>query len=226
MAPEENVDRFIERLKAIYDDCMRNRPTDGTRAKGATYYVSLASEATEEIIDIGEPAVAPLIAALPAAGDIEPWLILTLSRIGDRRAFEPLSAHLADGPFVCFAARAHALGKLGDTRAVAPLIDVLDHADEYARQEHEENQARWRRHGFYGFLDKTIGRLLCRSMERFILTTSASNYRSRAASALGILGDSRAIPVLQRYTDNSEETVRKVVGKALVRLQTTQSESA
>jgi HEAT repeat protein len=79
----------------------------------------------DECVQIGAPAVAPLIAMLkdilagPRAGAAE-----TLGRIGDRRAVESLIASLKDEEIEVIQAAAGALGKIGDARAVEPLVYV------------------------------------------------------------------------------------------------------
>src|SRR5262249_45132404 len=81
--------------------------------------------AAKQLVAIGEPAVAPLLAALDANPFIHtlPILIRTLGDIGDLRTVEPLlAASQQPNPHVRQAA-AKALGRIGDPRAIQPLID-------------------------------------------------------------------------------------------------------
>src|SRR5262249_32355704 len=75
-------------------------------------------------------AVEALIKALhDPAREVCHQAILALEHFGDQQAVEPLIALLQDSYFVYDTARL--LGKLGDARAVGPLMEALKHADSY-----------------------------------------------------------------------------------------------
>jgi HEAT repeat protein len=87
--------------------------------------------ATRALIQIGQPAVEPLIATLGESyWSVRGAAAEALGAIGDARAVKPLIAALGDSdPFVRRAA-AEALGAIGDARAVEPLIAALKDREE------------------------------------------------------------------------------------------------
>jgi HEAT repeat protein len=78
--------------------------------------------ATESLVEIGAPAVEPLIAALKN-DNVSLVAAEVLGEIGDTQAVEPLIAALKDDKVSHVAAQA--LGKIGDVGAVEPLITAL-----------------------------------------------------------------------------------------------------
>jgi hypothetical protein len=80
--------------------------------------------AIQALVEVGEPAVEPLIAALQKKnfkGAAE-----ALGQIGDARAVEPLIAMLeSKGQYGEKVAAVQALGRIGDTRAIEPLVVML-----------------------------------------------------------------------------------------------------
>lgn len=92
--------------------------------------------AAEALVEIGDPAVEPLIAALKNERDkVRQSAAKALGRIGDPRAVEPLIAALQDDHGHVRELSARALGSIGDPRAVEALIAVLQGKDyEYVRE--------------------------------------------------------------------------------------------
>ena len=85
--------------------------------------------AIESLVEIGEPAVEPLIQALKDEDSfVREGAAEALGKIGDKRAVEPLINALKDEDRDVREAAAEALGEIGDKRAVEPLIHVLDYA--------------------------------------------------------------------------------------------------
>lgn len=85
--------------------------------------------AAEALVKIGQPAVAPLIAALGTVDDsANAAAVDALVKIG-RPAVEPLVAALKHSRSDVREAAAAALGQIGDTRAVEPLVAALKHTD-------------------------------------------------------------------------------------------------
>ena len=91
----------------------------------------VAKKKWEEVAQLGEPAVEPLIREVKRLGHPEP--AKALSKIGEP-AVEPLIQLLEDlGGFVRFKA-VTALGDIGDARAVEPLTNVaLNDSDDSIR---------------------------------------------------------------------------------------------
>ena len=85
--------------------------------------------ARRALVRIGAPAVEPLIAALRGSRDWEVYMCdmsaQTLVDMG-ATAVEPLIAALGDEDMLVRWTAAEALGKIGDRRAVAPLVSALD----------------------------------------------------------------------------------------------------
>jgi HEAT repeat protein len=82
--------------------------------------------ATRALIQIGQPAVEPLIATLGESyWSVRGAAAEALGAIGDARAVEPLIAALKDREEGVERMAIRALGWIGDTRAIKPLIDVI-----------------------------------------------------------------------------------------------------
>ncbi|MCC7451480.1 MAG: HEAT repeat domain-containing protein [Anaerolineae bacterium] len=88
-----------------------------------------AWDTVQALVDIGQPAVEPLLKALHNPnGHIRLGAARVLGRIRDIRAVEPLIGTLKDVDQEVAGAAAQALGQLGDKRAVEPLIAVIPHS--------------------------------------------------------------------------------------------------
>jgi len=98
----------------------------------ALRHEDVRKEAAEALVNIGEPAVEPLIQALKDEySDVREEAARALGRIGDKRAVEPLIQALKDNIDVQRRA-AWALRKIGEP-AVEPLIQALKDEDWYVR---------------------------------------------------------------------------------------------
>ncbi len=93
---------------------------------GALYWI--AKEKWDRCIQIGSPAVEPLITALK---DGNPNAAIALGQIGAVQAVEPLITALKDGNSDVRQAAATALGHIGDVQAVEPLITALNDDNSY-----------------------------------------------------------------------------------------------
>lgn len=105
----------------------------GQDASGAAYWA--VRRKWDKCIEIGAPAVAPLIVALKDSyGYMREGAAQALGQIGDARAVESLSAALKDRDWDVGNAAAAALVKIGDARAVEPLIAALTDSDSEIRR--------------------------------------------------------------------------------------------
>lgn len=129
-----------------------------------------------------------------------------LVNLGDR-GFEALISALADADALVRESAAGALGKIGDERAVGPLIGALSDADEKGRVRRDAAQA--------------LGRIGDeRAVEPLIgaLSDAGGYVRRRAAWALGEIGDARAVEPLIGALSDAEEAVRYRAALALGRI--------
>jgi HEAT repeat protein len=85
----------------------------------------LQSKAAQSLIELGEPAVLPLIVVLKTDLHRAAWAARILGEIKDPRAVVSLCEVLKSGRGPDEEA-AEALGKIGDVRAVEPLCEVLE----------------------------------------------------------------------------------------------------
>lgn len=91
---------------------------------GALYWI--AKQEWDKCVQIGAPAVGPLIAALEDANwRVRKGAAEALGQIGDPRAVKRLTAALKDEHSGVRQAAAEALGGIGDARAVEPLVTAL-----------------------------------------------------------------------------------------------------
>jgi HEAT repeat protein len=97
-------------------------------AAGATYWI--INRNWDRCVQIGEPAVGPLISALSEAdNDVCISIGKTLGQIGDPQSVQPLIEALRNkNKNVCTAA-AIALGQIGDADSIEPLIETLKDKD-------------------------------------------------------------------------------------------------
>ncbi|HEY3362704.1 MAG TPA: HEAT repeat domain-containing protein [Methanosarcina sp.] len=117
-------------LSSICSGCLGQDPLE---ARAEKLVGSLGDEnkdiayaSTYALIDIGEPAVAPLIEALKDENpQVRSFAALALGEIRDKKAVEPLIEILNDlSPEVRMNA-AYSLGEIGDVKAVEPLLKLL-----------------------------------------------------------------------------------------------------
>ncbi|MHB0870664.1 MAG: HEAT repeat domain-containing protein [Chloroflexota bacterium] len=93
-------------------------------------------DAAKALAKIGEPALAPLIAALASPKDsVRCATARALGGLGDRRAVSSLLDRLGDPEQRVISAAAEAVGQMGDPEAVEPLVAVLARRelDQYTR---------------------------------------------------------------------------------------------
>jgi len=145
-----------------------------------------------------QEAVPPLLDMLARAdkqSKLRRRIVSTLGSIGDRRAFDPLRAGLADDDAAMRMCCAGALASLGDQRALAPLVAMLDDADGPVRE----------------VTAGALGHLGNRGAVKPLLASLQDGYvnvRARAAQSLGELGDPSAVPPLIRALKDENEYVR------------------
>ena len=147
--------------------------------------------ALHALINIGEPAVEPLIKALKDANsEIRQRAANALGFLGDIRAVEPLIEVLNDTTIIQSNA-AGALGKIGDARAVEPLIEILTDEDKTVRLDAA------------GALGK-IGEPAVEPLIE-VLRSESSKVREIVADTLIKIGDAIAveplIEILNKYGD-------------------------
>ena len=91
--------------------------------------------AATSLIKAGEPAVAPLLAALEDEKyAVRQAAAMALGDVGDRRAVAGLVGRLGDASYEVRQAAAVSLGKLGAAEAVGSLIETMDDEHELVRK--------------------------------------------------------------------------------------------
>ncbi len=130
---------------------------------------------------------------------------ISLGRVGDERAVEPLIAALGDGNSDVRAAAAQALGKIGDPKAVEPLIIILRYDDAYSLA---RKQAIWA----LGMIGDA------RAVDPLISVLNNSGHpetQTLASEALGNIGDPRAVDPLIKALTDKDRFVRVSAAEAL-----------
>jgi HEAT repeat protein len=155
----------------------------------------IRQSAINALVQIGEPAVGPLIAELKSDNWASSSNAATaLGLIGDHRAVEPLIGAIAlhsKTKSVVHGAIVKALGQIGDQRAVEPLISVL--RDEANKAVHEE-------------AIKALSKIGSQALEPLIALLKDGNatVRAHAVKALGQTGDPRILEPLIAATKDSD----------------------
>jgi HEAT repeat protein len=165
------------------------------------------NQAVERLVELGEPAVLPLIEALERRSSS--LLIEALGRLRDPRAVAPVVAALTqENPHVRQAA-ATALGLIGDPQAVGPLIDSFR-----VKSGDTEDITAW--------LDATeaLARIGEPAVGPLIAALADENWlvQTSSAIALGQLGDLRAVVPLIVTLSDIELQVRLDATEALGKL--------
>ena len=173
----------------------------GQDESGAVHWV--VNHQWDKCVEIGAPAVAPLIAALKSSshkvrGAAEGALV----KIGTP-AVELLIAALKDCDSSIRLSAERALGQIGDARAVEPLIAALKDSGEFVRKE----------------AACALGRIGdARAVEPLVAVLKGSDYkdvRLEAACALGKIGDARAVEPLSAALKDSDKWLGKAAADAL-----------
>ena len=175
----ETIDALISRLREPEDDV---RPF------------------LEALIQIGAPAVDPLIAALADSDfDLRVNAIEALGEIGDARAVEPLLQALKVDA-ICISA-AVALCRVGDERGLDPLTNALADRNVFVRVNAVEALGQ-------------IGRANTIEPLIYALRDTAAEIRDSAVAALVRLGQPAVLPLIGAL-GNQHPSVRSCAARAL-----------
>ncbi len=187
--------------------------------------------AVKALVNIGEPAVEPLIEALKDGNANFRYMAAeALEEIGDRRAVEPLIEALKDKDFTVRGMAASALGNIKDARAVEPLIKALKDEGRTVRSSAAEalEKIAWQpkdnvEKAYYlialGQWDELV-KLGKPAVEPLIeaLKDKDSDVRSSAAEALGEIGNPCAVEPFIGALKDVEPRVRKAAFFALEKI--------
>lgn len=162
--------------------------------------------ATDALVQIGKPAIEPLISTLSNSdADVRRNTVIALGEIGDAHAVEPLVSALSDPDANVRYRAAIALGKIGEP-AVEPLVSAL--SDRVANVRYSTAYA--------------LQQIGIRAIEPLInaLSNPDANIRGSAAYALAEIGHTRAVePLINALRDPNEDVQGSAVD-ALERLAT------
>jgi HEAT repeat protein len=184
---------------------------------------------SEALTQIGEHAVIPLLAALKHK-HTRLVAARVLGDIGDPRAVEPLITALEDERHTVRQAAALSLGQIGDSRAKVPLSALLqDNALQVSRAAVEAlDKMGWQPDqgiagAFYWAIQKRWDRCTqigAPAVEALIaaLKTDDENDLQTVITALGQIGDARAVEPLIPLISNSNYIIRKTTAESLVTL--------
>ncbi|OQA19346.1 MAG: Phycocyanobilin lyase subunit alpha [bacterium ADurb.Bin363] len=106
-------------------------------SKGEKIYYFIAKDEYHECIDIGSPAVEPLLQALEEYkedSDRKRSIVIALGKLGDSRALPQLIGLLKDQDKYVRERTVEALRLIGDRKAVPPLIDMLEDGNAWVRK--------------------------------------------------------------------------------------------
>lgn len=172
------------------------------RLKSILWALVLAVLATTAAADKVDDTIWDLLYG--GSADVRASAAVSLGRIGDPRAVDPLIEALQDEDPEVRKNAAVALGEISDPRAVNPLIEVLD----------DENPEVWRN------VTEALGKLGEQAVDPLIMILidegqQSSDARSGAARALGKIGDPRAVEPLIVALKDEAYMVRSGAASAL-----------
>lgn len=170
----------------------------------ARHWIGRGYKNFEKCIEIGAPAVGPLIETLKSS-DVNVFLqaSIALQKIG-APAVEPLGVVLLDADDSMMRQRAaQTLGYIGDARAVRPLLAAFKDKDRFVRQ----------------IATDALVKISTPAVEPLIaaLMNDDPETRWRAARALGKIGDTRALEPLLAAINDKDKEVRVFAVEALGR---------
>lgn len=138
------------------------------------------------------------------SADIRANAAVSLGRVGDTRAVDPLITALNDEDSSVRLNAAVSLGEIGDPRAIGPLIETLN----------DETPEVWRN------VTEALGKFGEPAVDPLIAVLSDRNQQSsyvrpQAALALGYTGNARAVDPLIKALQDEEWLVRSQAARAL-----------
>ena len=188
--------------------------------------LNVKTDSVKALVEIGEPAVEPLILALGVEDpELRENAAVTLGKIKDERAVEPLIGLLTDEEWEVEQAGNNALIAIGKP-AVEPLIKILQDENESVFLQREAVQvlagigderaiqpmiqALKKEPELDADLGYSLGLMGEPAVEPLIraLGDEDPNVRVRAAEALGRIGDKRAVVPLTDALNDENEMVR------------------
>jgi HEAT repeat protein len=166
-------------------------------------------------------AIAETIEALLRTAEEHDWDINwrtadEIAEIGELAVLRLIEVLANEDGYVRNAA-AIALGKIGDRRAVEPLITAMRYRDEGTYEDDEDNEARMSAATALGKIadPNSYAPLIETFQDALEKDVSLAWY---IIDALGMLGDKRAIPILEEAVAHADIDVRKTAASALKRI--------
>ena len=196
-------------------------------------YRETPQAAAAALFRIGTPAVGPLSSALKDSdSDVRKSAVQVLASIGAACAVEPLFAALKDSHEGVRRAAAEALGRIGDARAVEPLISMLNAEDKKDGDKHARRAAAdaltkigWRPGkdqvsvAYWGAKEQWWECIGIGAPAVDPLIDALRGGSAVAASALGQIGDARAVePLIAALVDERQTVRAEAAAEALGRI--------
>lgn len=153
--------------------------------------------AVQDLVDIGTPAVGPLLEALLTGSyNVKLGAVQALGRIGDSRVLSYLHAQLPEGPPRLSGAIIVALGQIGDQRSVREMLAVFDYLSQH--------------YLIAPLLDslRHLGEMAHSALNGILLRDPNASLRAAAAHVMGLLGQEFSVLPLRRAIHDHDHLVR------------------
>lgn len=163
----------------------------------------VSKAASDALITMGVKAVDILIKALESENEkVRKGSIITLGRIGDKKATKPLTGMLKDKNEKVRWSSVVALGEIGDREAISPLIEVFDDSSSWVR---DYVSASLKKMGKYA-VEPLIG----------VLKHKKDNVRKLAIETLGKIGGKEVVgPIIKALKEDKSLMVKQAAEDTL-----------
>ena len=168
--------------------------------------LDIRQQAIENLVNLGSAAVPDLITVMQTQTGRKAWQTASvLAQINDARWIPPMRAMVKSQNITLASVAAAALEQFG-AQEVDTLLRALPNAPTLVQMQ------------IASILERLGDKRAVQPLMRLLRKTDSSDLRHVVIHALGTLGDARALPLIQHFSDDDNVHVRKRAHDAITRL--------